>query len=1510
VLATRQVTKGGIPMKTNTGVEMDATRAESLGSDAMSIAVVGPDEKLRKAVVNALAGCHRGEVRQFSTYPPSIDELPKLIQQHFDLILIEWDSNQEYALDLVEAIGSGGDSTVMVYSNETEPERTHPEMLMRCMRAGAREFLSMPFAQDSVAAALARTAARHTPVRPAKRSAGRLLVFCGSKGGAGVTAIACNFAVAIAQESSESTLLIDLDLPLGDAALNLGITPGYSTIDALQNSARLDSIFLSKLLVKHSSGLFVLAAPGNYSVYQTSNEAILKLLTVAQQEFQNVVVDVGSKLDITGSSAPFKAADTIYLVTQSGIPELRNANRLIQQNGEGEGPELEVVLNRYVSRGMRVSDDDIKKALTKPARWKIPNDYAAMSQMHDTAMPVTSTDSEIGRQFALMARSVCGIAEVPEKKKGFFSFKRNAQPKSVPVDDSSAKRRAYASERVTPPKLTTLNLTPEVSKLQEPDDMTAAEAQGFIDIRRDLSGEPETNLQDTVWKSDTEKESASEARESRPMQATDVYLVPDADADESQTRIYNGDLYLRGEDGNWTYQGPAVVEPEPEEEKAVLHWPTPDSIPSGTPLGDSQLNATASVAGTFVYIPAPGYVLSVGTHTLWVTFIPTVGGANAVVQSCVTLVVEKEKQLAGRDLALNWAPAESAPAEREASGMGSIDGSSYGDVDVRVSASRVAPLGLANPEISIFTSPAAESQAHAAMETPAIAWPNPPAILYGARLDGNQLNASSPVAGSFQYVPGAGEVLAAGRHRLTARFIPADASRYASADAEVSLLVTSVPSVVNWSSPAAISYGTPLGAAQLNATASVQGSFHYTPGAGEILSAGRHQLSVSFTPADATNYTAAHAEVSLAVISIPAPLQWASPAPIPFGTPLSQVQLNATASVPGTFIYSPGEGDVLPTGRHILQVAFNPDDATNYTSAQAETQLVVTSMLSTVAWSNPVAIPYGTPLGRSQLNATASVPGTFTYTPNEETILPVGRHTLKVSFTPNDSANQMVAKAEVTLTVIKQRPAITWPTPAPIICGDALSGKELNATASVPGSFVYIPGAGAVLSAGKHTPTAVFTPEDTANYTTTQTAVSLNVLKATPLIDWPTPSELPYGSVLTAAELNATASVPGVFSYHPEIGDRPGEGVQVLTAIFTPADTANYKTVEASVSITVTPAAPIDIAWLAPAAIAYGTPLSALQLNATASIPGTFSYSPREGEVLNAGDHTLSVTFSPADSKFPASHHWVELTVFKAKPEIHWESPESISFGTFLDQTQLNALASVPGKYTYIPAAGERPMVGRHKLSVLFTPKDNKNFAPGRGDVYIAVTKAIPKVEWPNPGHISYGAPLSGKQLNAIASVPGVFVYAPPAGTVLTPGIQLLSVTFYPDDAANIAISQASATLVVHELPNVGFARPQNFQADVYDSFQTPRTNPASFVPRRRWIEEASEEPDGNLVTAESRETHLPIMQKPVQDPVIKAPEPSGAGEESSLAEELETRTYKGVTYIKGPDGQWHRLPD
>ena len=389
--------------------------SDAIGNKVLSVALIGTADRQRKAVASLLAGAQSCVTREFSTYP-GIDDVPQLLEADYDVIIIELDSNPEHALDLVENICGKSSVTVMVYSAQSDPE-----MLVRCMRAGAREFLTEPVSLSTISEALVRASVRRPVDRPAKKTVGGLLVFIGSKGGSGVTTVASNFAVSLAQESNQPTLLIDLNLPLGNAALDLGINAQYSTADALQNYTHLDFHFLSKLMIKHSSGLFVLAAPDKYIQVEASNDAVQKLLTIARQNFDYVVVDAGSRFGSAGK-ALFESGSTVYLVTQFGISDLRNSNRLITSLLKPIGTKLEIVLNRYTQRSLGIDEEGIHKALTMSPQWKIPSDFPAVRSAQNTAVPLAGSDSPISRVIAEMTREACGLPVSTKKKKHFSLF--------------------------------------------------------------------------------------------------------------------------------------------------------------------------------------------------------------------------------------------------------------------------------------------------------------------------------------------------------------------------------------------------------------------------------------------------------------------------------------------------------------------------------------------------------------------------------------------------------------------------------------------------------------------------------------------------------------------------------------------------------------------------------------------------------------------------------------------------------------------------------------------------------------------------------------------------------------------------------------------------------------------------------------------------------------------------------------------------------------------------------
>jgi pilus assembly protein CpaE len=399
-------------------MRVDPQNPESSDTDDLSIVLIGPDATRRREIAKALEAVRSVQIKEISAYPAGLEELPRLLLPQPDVVIVDLDTDPEYTLEIVESISSFASSTVMVFS-----QRSDLNMAVRCMRAGAREFLNLPLVQGDIAGALARVAVRRPGAIRARRTSGKLLVFLGTKGGCGVTTLASNFAVALAQESGRKILLIDFGLPLGDAALNLGVAAEYSTANAFRDTARLDARFLASLLTTHSSELSILAAPNEFTDAEPPVDAIDKLLSVARQSFDYIVVDCGSRLDLKNTSL-FDPASTLYLVAQVGVTELRNANRLITQFFANRGHRLQIILNRYLSQSLLYDETHITRALTRPAQWRIPDDYATARRTQSMATALVLQDAPIATAIRQMARHAAGLPEQEEKKKGFSFFSR------------------------------------------------------------------------------------------------------------------------------------------------------------------------------------------------------------------------------------------------------------------------------------------------------------------------------------------------------------------------------------------------------------------------------------------------------------------------------------------------------------------------------------------------------------------------------------------------------------------------------------------------------------------------------------------------------------------------------------------------------------------------------------------------------------------------------------------------------------------------------------------------------------------------------------------------------------------------------------------------------------------------------------------------------------------------------------------------------------------------------
>lgn len=553
-------------------------------------------------------------------------------------------------------------------------------------------------------------------------------------------------------------------------------------------------------------------------------------------------------------------------------------------------------------------------------------------------------------------------------------------------------------------------------------------------------------------------------------------------------------------------------------------------------------------------------------------------------------------------------------------------------------------------------------------------------IEYGEKIPESKfsatVNVSTPENGTIQYSVSKDSILHAGNYHITATFIPNEGSDYMPSSKSATLKVTKkdvhtlewIPENYTYTYGASDNMSKIESAiAKVNGIA-VDGTFVY-----DIPTLTVGEQNVSITDFISTNYKLADTIVRTRTINvnpIAATISWTTPASISYGTPLTSQQLSAFSPIEGTLVYKIGDevvtatsGKILNGGSHTITATLTPTSP-NYAEATKSVTITIDPILPTIVWENPADITFGTLLSDKQLNAKVDgVSGDFTYTPNFGELLKAENNKiLRVDFKPKgtDSVNYKATYKEVKINVIKADAIIDWEYPANITYGTALSETQLNAAVhGVIGTFTYNHNIGDKLSAGKHELTVDFTPtgDDINNCNAASKTVILTIDKAIPEITWDIAENIIAGTALTEDEhLNAKANIGGSFVYKDgentiNADDVLSAGSHQLTAIFTPADTANYKSKSKTITISVKMNA--TITWSNPAPIVYGTALSATQLNATSNVEGTIIYKENDteisiGTILSVGSHTITALLPETDSYNAAT---AQATIVVTSPE-------------------------------------------------------------------------------------------------------------------------------------------------------------------------------------------------------------------------------------------------------------------
>lgn len=648
--------------------------------------------------------------------------------------------------------------------------------------------------------------------------------------------------------------------------------------------------------------------------------------------------------------------------------------------------------------------------------------------------------------------------------------------------------------------------------------------------------------------------------------------------------------------------------------------------------------------------------------------------------------------------------------------------------------------------------------------------------------------------------------------------------------------------ILNWDTPSTVTYGTPVGSEIMNATANVEGTFAYNFAYDSVFNAGTNVITATFTPTD--NYFAGSTKMVNYTVN-----------KAPLTATADNLSLQTGSSIPDlTFTYSGfvngdnvSDLDLAPVattkanslsdaGEYPITVLAGFDN--NYEMTYLEGTLTLTTLqVPTITWNTPDAIVYGTALSNTQLNATASVEGTFTYSPAIGSVLNAGNvQALNVTFTPTDGATYAtasktatinVSKASLTATADNQSKTYGSVNPDLTITYDGfVNGDDASVLDFAP---VTATAANTASIIGDYNITITNGVDN--NYNITSVGATLSVTVRTLTLSNFTADNKVYDGTTAVTGIGFTDDrIFGdelTFSYdvafeNENIGtdknvnytnitinggsDMGNYSLASVTGITSADITAKELTIGGSFTVANRNYNKTTNAVIAENNLTLIGAISGddISLNSTiefadANVGNNINVSITNATVLagvDAGNYTLSLVGAPSTvaNITPAG---LTITANSFSKIIG----NSYTFnGTEFSTTALFDGDEVTSVTLTSDGANAGSTLGEYDITVsnaVGTGLSNYSIAYVNGKLTV-IEKLVPAISWNTPSDIVYGTALSATQLSATSNVAGTFTYTPAIGNVLNAGnVQVLSVTFTPSDFSTYAETTQTTTINV-----------------------------------------------------------------------------------------------------------------
>jgi pilus assembly protein CpaE len=353
-------------------------------ANVLRIAVVDPKDSSREALKSIVLGLDsvwlEAECSRYEFFGDVVG------QTNPDIGFVALDSNPDKALELIATLTKSAPNCSILATSSC----TDGNLILRTMRAGAKEFLTEPLKAEDLSTALQRVASQRNGSADGRSRGCSVIAVTGATGGVGSTSLAVNLGCSLAADEANSVVLLDLDLCLGDADVFLDTIPEYTLSDVAQNVSRLDLTLLKRSLTKHDSGLYLLPRPVQLEdARHITPDELTRVLGLLKASFTHVIVDTSKGFNALDMQA-LREADTILLVTQLDLPCLRNVVRLMMSFKETNqyDHKVKIIVNRAGYDTGQISLRKAQETIGREIFWQVPNDYRVMVEVRNNGVPL------------------------------------------------------------------------------------------------------------------------------------------------------------------------------------------------------------------------------------------------------------------------------------------------------------------------------------------------------------------------------------------------------------------------------------------------------------------------------------------------------------------------------------------------------------------------------------------------------------------------------------------------------------------------------------------------------------------------------------------------------------------------------------------------------------------------------------------------------------------------------------------------------------------------------------------------------------------------------------------------------------------------------------------------------------------------------------------------------------------------------------------------------------------